>query len=291
MTPFKRKRVKWDGNDENGRFINKGGFKYDIVKKTAVTKFEDMPKHFLADTAEKATVLYAEYEALLNNFAYSYSISTGLNKADLFGEALIGLARANRDWDRTRSDNFRNYAIFRIKDALNEFVHKNTTSISVPSYIKKANSNIKEITSICDTGSVSWTEIVFEQNIPSELGRSDAIRCAELVGNLINAAERAKVEYQKFIERVMIMPKDIEYQEKVYPEIDRREKEKLEAAIVVEKLKDIMDDDELTICQGIMLEKSYEQIGKEMDKSKGWVSSKLDALRQRILSMMEDGTL
>lgn len=289
MTPFRSTPVKWDGNSKEGRYKDDGGFKYDVITKSVVDRFETMPKCFLADTQQEAEAIYERFEKTLNNFAYSYSISTGIDKADLFREALIGLARAYRDWDPERSDNFNTYANFIIKDSLNEYVRNNSATISVPAYIKKANSNLNEIKFICERSGIEWQVIVIEQELPQDLQEAEAIRCTELVKNLIKAAERAHVEYEKFIERVMIMPMDVEYveQEQEAEEDQRR----VEAALVVSRLKEHMDKTELAICEGIMDDKSYAQIAEEFGKSKGWVYNKINALKERILSMINEGTL
>ena len=291
MTPFRQKPVKWDGEDEDGRYENKGGFKFNIMTHSVVRQDEKMPKHFLADTPEEAVAVYDRYEKLLNNMAYSYAISTGLSKVDLFGESLIGLARAYRDWDVSRGGSFRTYAIYKIKDALNECVRENSATISVPAYVKKANSNLRELKSICEQYDIDWQELAIEQEIPDELEMDDAVRCTRLVENLIRAADRAKVDYEKFIDRVSFIPEDADFSEQIAPEISKREQERLEAALVVEKLKEHMDDDELAICDGIMKEKSFDEIGKELGKSKAWVSGRLSKLRDRIIEMMEAGTL
>ena len=291
MTPFRNRPVKWDGQDSNGRYKNEDGYKFDIMTKTVVKKPEEMPAYFLADTAEEAESIYLRFNKILNNFAYSYAMSTKLNRMDLFGEALIGLARAYRDWDPERSENFATYAKFVIRDALNEFVRENLTMVSVPSYIKKANANLKNIKSICANYDIDWEILVFDQEVPQKLSMSDAVKCTKSVENLIKAAERAKVEYVKFVERIALVPEDIEYVDQTPFEVHKRDSEMCEAAMIVEKLKEHMDKYELSICTGIMEDKSFDEIGKEMGKSKSWVSGKLKGLRERIISMMEEGTL
>lgn len=291
MTPFKHKPVEWDGDDGNGRYKNHGGYKYDIVTKNVVKRAEDMPKCYLADTPEEAEAIYQRFERTLNDLAFSYASSTGLNKADLFGEGLIGLGRAYRDWDPERSDNFKAYAIFRIKDALGEFVRDNSSNISVPTYVKKSHANVREIKAICESACIDYNVILYDHELPDELETEDAVRCAELISNLINAANRAKVEYPAFLERLQNVPEDVEYLDQTPPEIHQREVEMLEAAVVVEKLKEHMDNDELYICEGIMLDKSYDQIGNELGKSKSWVAGKLKALKERIIKMMHNGNI
>lgn len=291
MTPFREKPMKWDGNDSNGRYKNQGGYKFDIITQTVLKKYEDMPICFLADTPEEAENIYNKFEKILNHFAYSYSISTNINKADLFGEALIGLARAYRDWDPSRSDNFQVYAKFVIRDALNEFVRSNSAIISVPAYIKKANSSIKKIKAICSEYDIDWKSIVISQNIPSGIRHSDISKCATYISNIISAADRSGVDYAKFIERIEFIPEDTEYTEQISYETHKRNSETMEASIIVDKLKTYMTKQELLICEGIMLDKSFDEIGADLGKSKSWVSGKLANLRKRIISMMDDGTL
>ena len=291
MTPFREKPLKWDGNTDDGRYENKGGYKFDVITQTVLKKSEDMPACFLADTPIEAENIYKQFEKILNHFAYSYSISTGISKADLFGEALIGLARAYRDWNPDRSDNFEVYARFVIRDTLNEFVRSNSAIISVPSYIKKANSNLKRVKAVCEEHNVDWRTFVIEREVPNEMNMENALKCSKLIGNLISAAERAGVDYAKFVERVELVPEDMEYIDQTPPEIHKRDSETLEAAIIVEKLKEHMTEQELLICEGIMLDKSFDEIGADLGKSKSWVSGKLKALKKRIISMMEDGTL
>lgn len=290
MTPFRDKPIKWDGKDEGGRYKDQDGYKFDIVVQNVVKKVEEMPKCFLADTLKEAESIYSQYEKMLNKLAHSYSVSTGINKADLFGEALIGLARAYRDWNPERSDNFQTYAIFVIKDSLNEYVKDNYSSVTVPAYVKKSNVHLRKIKDICDKYKINWRIIAVEQELPDELEVEDAIECTKLVKNIIRASERAKVTYEDFIERIEIIPQDVEYTETMI-RTSKREAEKVEATILANKLKKYMDKDELYICEGIMEDKSFEQIAKEMNKSKGWVSGKLKLFRERMFSIVEDNSL
>lgn len=291
MTPFRDRPVKWDGLDNNGRYKNKDGYKFDIVTKTVVKKPEEMPLYFLADTPEEAEAIYSRFKKTLNNFAYSYAMSTNLNRTDLFGEALIGLARAYRDWDPLRSNDFEAYARFVIKDALNEFVRDNLTIVTIPAYVKKANANLKKIKSICAAYDIDWKRLVIDQKVSTKMNTEDSIVCTKLIENLLLAAKRAKVDYVKFIERIELVPENVEYTDQTPFEVHKRESEMCEAAMIVEKLKEYMDKQELAICTGIMEDKSFDEIGKEMKRSKSWVSGKLKNLRERIILMMEEGTL
>jgi DNA-directed RNA polymerase specialized sigma subunit len=80
---------------------------------------ENLPKFFLGYTPEEAEKNYNEYGFLLKKISKSYANVTGLQEEDLFGAGLVGLARAVRDFDVKKSNNFIGYAYFRIRGALN----------------------------------------------------------------------------------------------------------------------------------------------------------------------------
>jgi RNA polymerase sigma factor (sigma-70 family) len=291
MSPFKEKLVQWDGDEKGGRYKNLNGFKYDIVAKTMAKKAEDMPACYLAETPKEAQALYDRFEKFLNIKSSAYAKTTGLSKADLFGEGLIGLGRAYRDWDPSRSDDFTVFAKFRIKDALNEFVRGNISTVSVPVYIRKSQANYMEVKSICEAANVDFDYVIKEQELPDELEPNDAIRIHNLILNINRYAERAKISYEEMLNRIVLVPNETEIQEYIEPEDHKREIEKVEATIVVEKLKAHMNENELLICDGIMKGKSYLQIAKEMGMSKGWVSGQLKQLKERIIKMIHDGRL
>lgn len=281
MTPFREKPVKWKKEDgHTGRYKNVRGFKFDIIKQSVVVQPEAMAKYFLADTPEEAAALYNRYSNLLNALAYSYAVSTKLQKDDLFGEALIGLGRAYRDWDTNRSDNFKNYAIYRIKDALNEFVRNNVSSVSVPAYIKKSHSHVTQLKTIFHKYEISTNKALLCGKIDSKIKGKDKIRCIILVDYLVNAAVRARTTYSKFVERVEYIPEDCAFDEALT--CDKSE-DSLEMALIIKKLQTYMDPTELSVCQDIMKGFSYEKIGEKFNKNSVWVRRKLDKLRDKII--------
>jgi RNA polymerase sigma factor (sigma-70 family) len=291
MTPFREKPIKWDGDDGGGRYSNDGGYKYDIVNQKVLRKREEMPEYFLADTAEEAQALHDNFSSVLNTLSHNYSIATGLPKTDLFGEALIGLARANRDWDSKRSNDFKTYAIYRIKDSLREYCIDNAGSIKVPLYIMTANNQYKELMGICESYDIPVETLVFDQEIPLQFDPADAVRSAELVTLLINAANRAKVSLKKFVQRIQAVPSDETFENQLPPEVAEIHTRQLEAALVVDKLRQHMTQEEMVICAGIMEDRSYEEIAQQLGKSKSWVSNKLRDFKQRILEKVDSGTL
>jgi len=93
---------------------------------------------FIADTEAEAKKLLKEFDYNLKLLANKVSALTGLDSEDLYQEGVIGLARASRDFDEERSDNFKIFAIFKIKDAMREFGTTQSMSIKVPQYTKDA---------------------------------------------------------------------------------------------------------------------------------------------------------
>ena len=129
----------------------------DIITKSPVKKKEEVfLDYYLGDTPEEAEDLFKSFSRLLNIISKAYSVWTGMDKEDLFGTALVGLARAKRDFDPKRSDNFKTFAIYKIKNALNSYYRENKTIVNIPSYVKTANGYINGIKFILSRYSIDY---------------------------------------------------------------------------------------------------------------------------------------
>jgi len=259
--------------------------KFDVIKSKSIEDREELPEYFLADSPSEAERLYKDFEVTLNGFAYSYSISTGIDRSDLFIEALIALAKAAKDYDEARSKNFRMYAIFRIKDTLIQYTRKNSVVVSIPAYIKLANNNINKIKDILKkTDDLDFEDYIMFANLEStSLSDNDKKQCEEALRNLVAGAERARVNFNKFISRAEHIPIKIEYEEDDIQNGDyAREMEKLDAALIVNSLKKKLDDVELSIANSIMEGKNLKQIAEEHNKTYSWVSQKVKSFRKRL---------
>jgi len=280
MSPFKYKNKK-----QNGVTV-----RYEVVTQTRVKIPEDMPKYFLADSAEEAEKTYNDFKGILNKIAHTYAVSTGLPKSDLFGEGLIGLARARRDWDKTRGSVFKAYAIFRIKDAMMEYVHANISSVSIPSYLRKAQSNYNNLLRLCTLYDIDRQVAEDGKSSPRDLPEKERESFNKSVHNIKRAAKRAGLSYKDLVERVSMLPKNVTYNENILHVESTRDIEKIEAMITVEKLKERMTEEEIAICDGILAEKSLKEIGKCFGKSGSWVSNKIAQLRNRLREEIERDT-
>lgn len=268
--------------------MGKGKFKYDVVKGSSVRAYEELPKYFLADTPEKAEELYKDYYTLLNNLSYSYSISTKIDKSDLFGEALIGLARANRDFDSKRSENFKTFAIYKIKGALNEYVRKNSGAVIMPAYIKNANRHITSLKGIFEMYNLEF-EYLYKAFEIAEIDMSWAKDCPlkdkilDLFDKVSRAAERAQISMRELVSRAEYAPVNIRYDDYAgVDEVLRQEGNRLEAVLTIEKFKEHLTPVEISICEGIMEDKSYEEIAKQFNRSAPWINYKLSKMKEKL---------
>ncbi len=260
----------------------------DIVNKTSIDERDEFLGYYLGDTPEEAEETFEEFSALLNRIAGSHARLTGLSKEDLFGTALTGLAKAKRDFDPSRSDNFKSFAMFKIKSALNKFYRKNKTIVSIPAYVKIANNYISAIKFVlreCNAKDVQ--EMLYNGHLKGGLAitNADVEACRKYFRQLKKLAKNVKVPYQRLVDRSEYVPSEVVFCDdgEVTQEWFARERELLAAAILVSKLKDRMTDDELYVAEGIMDGKSYVEIGGSHHprRSVAWVRLQLDYMKAK----------
>jgi len=267
--------------------MGKDKFKYDIVKESSVESYEEFPKYFLADTLEEAESLYKENYSLLNNISYTYSSFSNIPKSDLFGEAIIGLARANRDYDSKRKGaKFRTFAIYKIKTILNEYVRKNSSAVIVPAYVKHASRHLellKGIFKACDNDSLEYyleiSKLDIDKNALGALGP----KAIEAFRKLKGAAERANISIEELVRRIEFMPTEVTYNEYLDPEdLLNNEEDRLNMVLFVENLKFYLTDIEKEIVECIMDGMPYNKIAKKFNRTTPWIRQKLDVMREKL---------
>lgn len=251
------------------------------------TKESKQPKHLLADTPEEAEVVFNKYKNFLNGIAYTYSVSTGIDKADLFGEAVLGLSKAISNFDPYRGCSLQTYASRVIKSVLNDYVRRNTYTIFVPPYIKRANRLIRMLKGLASNSELTNSainEVVSTGNfllLPKEFHNEGQ----KLVNLIDREAKRASINYKALVGRAEYIPSDVELSDKVIEEHQAfvEQEEDLDSAMFVSHLKSYMSPVELSIANGIMTGKTYEEVANEHGKTKAWVKQKLNKFRDRIM--------
>lgn len=248
--------------------------KYDIIKKREIIVGEDMPLCFLADSIEEAEKIYKKFEQLLNNISFSYSVSTGIDRDDLFREALIGLARAYRDWGH-REYSFSTYAVYRIKEALNEYVAHNATIIKVPTYIRRCQSNINKIMAVCSANALSWQDVIYLDTLPVDIDKETSSKLYLYKDNIKSAAKRHGIDYIAFVKRVMMIPVIIEIEDKHVTSGDYEDIKELVADIM-----EVLPKQDKEICELIMQGNSYAEIAEHISRSESWVNKRIASIRK-----------
>jgi RNA polymerase sigma factor (sigma-70 family) len=262
--------------------MDKDKFKHDVES------YEEFPKHFLADTIEEAEDLYKDHYSLLNNISYTYSFYSNVSKSDLFGEALIGLARANRDYEDGRGAKFKTFAIYKIKTVLNEYVRKNSGAVVVPAYIKHASRHLELLKSIFkaydDDSLGKCLEIgnINDRHLGTLKPKAD-----EAFRKLKGAAERAGVSTEELARRIEFMPVEIQYDDYLDPEdILRGQEDRLHMVLLVDNIKQHLTGVEKEIVDCIMDGMAYNKIAKRFNKSTPWIRHQLDNMRDKLKEKM-----
>lgn len=259
-------------------------FKYDIVGKTEVKSDEKFPEFFLSDTKEEAEKMYREFKRTIGILSENYARATGIDKWDLFGQAMFGLARAKRDFEANRSDNFKSFAIIKIKDALNEHVRSFSTTISIPMYLKKSKRHLSILKEMVSIEHFTMNELVkFMESADDKI--KDKIR--KIVEFLRRSADRASTPFEEYIERIELLPSYVDadmsrVEEHTHSETENR----LQAVMMVEKLKQHMTDEEKKISSLVMEGMTYKEIGERLNgKSHTWVLNKLKAMKEKFIKL------
>ena len=170
---------------------------------------EKFRKRFLADTEEEAEKLLKEYDNTLKLLANKSSMMTGLDKEDLYQEGIIGLARANRDFDEARSDNFRIFAIYKIKDALREFGTTQSITIKSPQYTKDAMRLAYILREhLVKAGEYQYSALADMWDASSKYTGNDALEISiqKSRTSLKNLADRSHTSVRQLLERSEMVP-------------------------------------------------------------------------------------
>lgn len=226
---------------------------------------ESSMPYLLGDTLEETQELYQQYEKDLNTLAYSYAKTYGLDKSDLFIEALLGLSKAVDSFDNTRSDDFNTYAITKIKDSLEVFVRRMRSVVSIPAYISKAHSIWKRMT----------------DPTLSEADRNTARKMLE------NAATRSGMTIENLIKRAETLPTKTDYEiEAEYNLVDgSREVKRIIATTTVDQLFTYLSPSEKRVAEGLMDGWSQSEIAETYGITPSAVSQTVKKMKRKVLKL------
>lgn len=234
------------------------------VLKNKETK-EKFLSAFLANTQEEAVEVYNEFLPFLNSIVKRY-LFTGLEKSDLFSTALVGLARAMRDYDSKRSESFKMFASFKVRDALRDFVRKNTSPVAIPQYIMSSHALVTKMYRSQDQKNNSCEESAGEHSF----------RDQENYANLTKAAERCGLTVEQLVERSEVIPISVPYTEE-----HTSTEQSGYSKTLINELKSEMTENELIVSNGILAGDNYSKIASDNEKSKTWVTNVIKGMREK----------
>jgi RNA polymerase sigma factor (sigma-70 family) len=102
-----------------------------------IRETDEFCSHFLGESEEEANDILLTFDKDLTMLSSKVASLTGLDKADLKQEGIIGLARARKAFEEGRGAAFRTLALYKIKDAMREYVTK-SGGMRIPQYLKDA---------------------------------------------------------------------------------------------------------------------------------------------------------
>lgn len=253
---------------------------------------EKFSKFFLAETNEEAEKLVKKYDYILKMLAHKISNFTGLDREDLYQEGIIGLARANRDFDEERSTNFKIFAIYKIKDAMREFVTTQAISIKAPQYTKDAMRLANMLKDrLIKAGEYQYTALVdmwiksISYNSDSPLDKS--IQKARQ--SLINLANRSHTSVVQLLERSEVIPSflsDISMWDNISNDKTAVEEDminKLYATEIISSIREHISNEEYELLTNRYIKgMTLRELAPIMGISAAHVSDRTQALLQKI---------
>lgn len=169
---------------------------------------------FIADTMDEANQLLVDYEKDIGFLATKLAVITGIDAEDLQQEGIIGLARAKRDFEVERSEKFRIFAIYKIKDAMKEFITKQGNNVKTPQYVKNAAQlaeGLRKILEKMDGHKYrSYADIWHTSNVYKDAPPADMENLigdlASLRQSLKNLSDRSHTSPLQLLERAELSP-------------------------------------------------------------------------------------
>lgn len=260
-------------------------YKYDIIS-TRTPEEVDFPKKLLGNNLKEAEELLAEFSAYINKMAGIYAAATNIDKGEFFGEAVLALGKAKAEFDPIKGGEFTPFANFLILDAMNECVKINRISVHIPSYVDKSHNIINRIkTSIFkyteDLDAVLTDEVFRKSTLPVDTDQevsSDIIL-------LERAAKRASITFKQLVERALVLPMIVT---KASDELAGEDttQDALIAKLVVEKIKLLLDDEELAVADLIMQDKTKEEMCGILGHTNLWINNRVDSIRRKVKRMI-----
>ena len=260
-------------------------YKYDIKTIKETDSFSST--YLLGDSIKEAEELLIKFSVYINNVTRAYSESTNIDRGDLFGDAVIALGKAKKDFDPKKSGEFTPYAKFIIVDAMNECVRKNKAIISTPVYISKAHKIIIRIKSLISNYTEMFEEIILDEKfdkfkIPPSV-KNTILYNKELLNK---ASKRINITLVELINRAEFLP--LITQENNIKKVTNNE-ELILTRLIVAEIFAVLNKNETIIAELIMNDKNISDICKILDRSNDWVKNRIKDIKSKAKQMLLKG--
>ena len=257
---------------------------------------EDFCPFFLGDTEEEALENYNKFSQIISLLARNYTVF-GADPDDLFQEGLIGLARAVRAFDKTRSSgdkSFKIFAIYYIKNAMREFLTKQEVSLKIPQYLRdgirllimlrellgQAGEQL-DLLNIFDI----W-ELAEKRTVRTELDK----KIKETTKKFSALANRSSVSVYNLLKRIEPLPlqlSDVNANLIEFEDYEDYVVNSLDTSKNIEWLMDLLTDEEFELLwQYYVNQTSLRELSKEMGVSAVSVGNKVRKLKKRLNKAM-----
>lgn len=243
---------------------------------------ENEQKLLVDKSVIKTKELLGAFSDFINKITWSYFNITGVDRAELFGEANLALLKACGDFDELRGSSFESYAKFIIVDALNEYIRSNKVVVSIPKYIARANQIINRFKKLLDYDDVRFHAIICG-NIPTGSLEEAVVSELQL---LKSAAIRAGTSVEHLIQRAEFLPQDVTVIEEAFIDNECKEKEII-TKLLVEKIQSILTEDELLVSNMLMDGENTNSISIKLNKSYKWVANRISSIRSKTIKCLD----
>ena len=259
---------------------------------------EIFKKCFLGDTEQESKILLTKYTQRISMLANKFSMITGVDRDDLNSEGIIGLARANRDFDITRSTNFTIFALYKIKGAMNEFIASQSKNFHIPRYIieagRLANQLKQEIRKSYGIEIISALSI-WKMSVKYTQQNQ---RVSDIRLNIKNLAIRSHLTTNKLLNRVDIHPitntKEIDdvFNTSEFKKVANPSAEKIVIVRdLITKIKEVLTEKEKSIFE-LYFEKGFtlREIAKKLSRKPSTIAVNVSKQKGKLMHAMKNIT-
>jgi RNA polymerase sigma factor (sigma-70 family) len=253
---------------------------YDVVNVKELDKKvnkSNYPKHLLGESASEAQKTFEDFKGMINNMVRSYSKVTGIQREELFNECIIALAKAKKDFDSSKNCSLKTYAKYSLVDAMCNYIRKNISHVSIPSYINKSHRLINRI-KILTGNREDWLDYILSMKTKDD-------ELSGCVKSLNSMANRCGISCEELVNRSEFLPinsNDCDVENSASDE------DNVTLKMLVRDIISKLSDEERIVSEMIMMDMNYTEIAKSLGKTDSYVRGKLNSIRDKTTKIIKE---